>query len=171
MDTEILGSVLLVSSLRCFLPRSASLQSVYPLPNTITGVVDLMELSYRGVTYSAKPAQINADPLSVEGKYRGHDYGYHYAKSGDLPHTEFDLQYRGITIYTAPQSQESAPAASDHQDARVITSPLQLSFRDQLAQVHHHNLLDRLQRRIESAKARGDQDLIQILEAEERQMA
>jgi len=64
--------------------------------------------------------------------------------------------------------------AQSHQyptNRRLTTSDLRKLSRSEVAQMHRDNLRQRLEHRLQVAREQGDQRLIQMLEAEQRQTA
>lgn len=54
---------------------------------------------------------------------------------------------------------------------RLTTSETRHLSRSEVAQIHQSNVRERLEHRLQVARDRGDQSLIQLLEAEQRQAA
>jgi hypothetical protein len=117
----------------------------------------MLNLKYRGVTYSYSPAQAIADAVPVTLSYRG----VHYQPINQ-PALASDvlLKYRGI-FYKLGQS---------GQPTEVI-APQTVSRRDEVASIHQQSLLKNVQRRIEVAQERGDNHLLTLLLAEREQLA
>jgi hypothetical protein len=134
-----------------------------------------MELRYRGVAYTYEPVAPEMDPRTVEGKYRGHDYGFHFAKPIPLPEVDYPLIYRGVLYYSPAidkrTSTEPTPTVTAATHPAFFTHQPHQELLNQLSITHHQNIVERLHRRLQSAKERGDQQLVNLLEAEEKQMA
>ncbi len=115
-----------------------------------------MELVYRGAAHHFDPSIVEVPADEVETlAYRGQSYQCPLAKGIGIPQTPFDLVYRGVNYYTGYAS-GMEPTSSRHAN---------------LAELHRQNLQQRLQARIRSARSRGDQSLVQQLEAELQHMA
>ncbi len=106
-------------------------------------------LLYRGETYcvdpTADPLQVSALPQAYELLYRGSTY-----------HVNRDAQ-GNLTALT-----QSAKAPRSQSTAKVV--------KQAVSQVHQANQLDSLHRRLQSAQERGDQALLDLLEAERKQI-
>ncbi|KAM3090633.1 DUF4278 domain-containing protein [Phormidesmis sp. 146-35] len=125
--------------------------------------------------------------------YRGNSYEYNAdrtqsAQSFRAPYT---VMYRGVTMQIDPQAQMPARSESydlsyrgtryrldrDNQGRVNLTTlpanrkPTQIfSPQREAGRLHHTNLLNNLQRRLQAAQVQGDQTLIDLLEAERRQI-
>ena len=142
-----------------------------------------MKLIYRGNTYDYDPTE-----------YR-HDNAGHPVKPAPRLQAPYTLMYRGATYHvdpTVPQAQSSLPRAYDlmyrgatyqvDRDAEGNLTALTRSanasrksisarvFQQDASQLHQANLLSNLQRRLQSAQKRGDQALLDLLEAERKQI-
>ena len=117
----------------------------------------MLNLKYRGTTYSYNPDQPIADVASVTLSYRG----VHYQPTNQ-PALASDvlLKYRGIP-YKLGQSGQRAEA----------TIPQTVSRRAKVTSIHQQSLLKNVQRRIEVAQERGDNRLLALLLAEREQLA
>jgi Domain of unknown function (DUF4278) len=140
-----------------------------------------MKLSYRGTHYDHAPVSTEMVESDIAGQYRGQAFHVTYPKHIPVPQPALHLQYRGVNyrtsgdglLQTIPASVQTRPALEDEvMSAQILPfiQARQSRFSD-LAKVHHDNLLRNLQRRLEVAKARGDQFLIRQLEDEMQQIA
>lgn len=126
-----------------------------------------MKLSYRGTNYNYEPPALDVGEGIAMGKYRGQDYPVmRYPRHIPIPQAPLDLKYRGV-------------AYSTHQTDEAVTTTTAPSFQPvsvpqavthNLADIHRTHLLDRLAHRIQVARERGDQNLIQQLELEMREL-
>lgn len=107
-------------------------------------------LIYRGLALHVDP---NATPVPVPA----------------TPAT-YDLIYRGLNYHVNRDAQGVATAFTQPVSTKARTVSVSASPRRQLGQVHQANLTSNLQRRLEAAQARGDQQLIDLLEAERQQI-
>ena len=147
-----------------------------------------MRLTYRGVNYeSSQPSlesrevdvlrsretnrrcqtlQENALPLT----YRGVRYTTDQvaaAISSPVATTSKPLIYRGVK-YVKTESGKIRPV--DVMDSTMIPQNAALAFRE-IGKVHRENLRLNLERRLQSAKEKGDQTLVRLLEAESKELA
>lgn len=151
-----------------------------------------MKLIYRGVTYDYEPGQRNAVERPRHSQapytliYRGQvvdvDPRAFHVELSTLP-AHYDLLYRGVSYRVSRTGQGLAsavgrPAGKVRVDrvpaSRTQTEPAVPSLRrryTELDQIHQANLLNNLQHRLQSAREKGDQVLIELLEAEQKQIA
>ncbi len=125
-----------------------------------------MKLIYRGTTYDYDPTQPKRrdtrfdhlrEPLTL--RYRGNVYRFTPGQEAETyqPRSSYELIYRGSRYWVHPEG-EVAP----------VVKPTR-SIAD-LASVHRTNLQNNLQRRIAIAREKGDQTLLALLEAEQKQL-
>lgn len=117
----------------------------------------MLNLKYRGATYSYNPAQAIADTVPVTLSYRGVHYQpiHQPAIASDAL-----LKYRG-TSYKPGLSEQLTEAIA----------PQTVSRRAEVTSIHQQSLLKNVQRRIEIAQERGDDSLLVLLLAERDQIA
>lgn len=124
--------------------RTAPFKSIngYRTPYTVT---------YRGLSYTVNPNQPIAEP--------------------PLP-TSYDLRYRGLAYHVTRDAQGVATMTTQAPaQAQVGSKAIPASLpRNYTAKVHKANLLQNVQRRLQVARERGDQELIRLLEAELNQL-
>lgn len=151
---------------------------------------DTMKLTYRGITYDY-PLQPDLDEVGHQKPYVLTYRGLTYVVDPNarpiedsLPVT-YRLTYRGLSYdvvrnvpivtpepvpaaakATTASTQAIAPLAK----ARPETVPSTLP-RSYIGRIHKANLLQNVQRRLNVARERGDQELVRMLEAELRQIA
>lgn len=116
----------------------------------------MLNLKYRGTTYSYSPAQPVADAVSVTLSYRG----VHYQPINQ-PALASDalLKYRNVP-YKLRQI---------GQPVEVVESQT-MPRRAKETSIHQQSLLKNVQRRIEVAQERGDDRLLALLLAEREQL-
>ncbi|NJK64332.1 MAG: DUF4278 domain-containing protein [Synechococcaceae cyanobacterium SM2_3_1] len=129
-----------------------------------------MELTYRGVTHFYDPDTIEIHREEVTGRFRGQELNWRAVTSVALPEAILNLQFRGVPL-RASQVEATSLQQVQPQLRTKSLHPLQQNFIDQVAELHRRNILLRLQQRLQAAKARGDDNLVQLLEAEQQQMA
>jgi hypothetical protein len=135
-----------------------------------------MRLSYRGAQYQHQPSSVDLTDSGVSAQYRGQHYTVAYPHHVSVPQPTATLKYRGATYQTTktggirsiPAAVHPEMAATDR--AVSIPLPLQTQLRqlqaNEAARVHLETIRQRLQHRIEVAKARGDTTLLHELEKE-----
>lgn len=137
-----------------------------------------MELVYRGNTYESNPVAVDLVESSTVGQYRGQTYRFTYPRHIPVKQRTLDLKYRGVAYHRDAQGNvtSAAPSArpqSEAQPAYLISEP-SISRKAKLAdaaKVHHETICRHLQHRLEVARQKGDQTLIQQLENEMQQIA
>ncbi|MBD0304775.1 MAG: DUF4278 domain-containing protein [Tolypothrix sp. T3-bin4] len=85
-----------------------------------------MKLSYRGVTYSYDPPEVETTLGEVGGKYRGLDWRFHNLEQPPVLQPTVSLKYRGVDYQTGttptPNSTQptKTPTFSTQQKARLL---------------------------------------------------
>lgn len=146
-----------------------------------------MKLSYRGAHYDHQPTPVDMVDSGVSGQYRGQQLRFTYPRHVPVPQPVANLKYRGVAYQTTatgganPLAQSSGTVAGAHPELSAgerpvsIDLPLAAQVRrlqaSELARVHLENIRQRLQHRIEVAKAKGDTRLLHELEREMQRFA
>lgn len=114
-----------------------------------------MQLTYRGIAYVfVPPAPASCQRQAVRVRYRGLAWDWPAQSASVALPQSFALTYRGLALNPVAKTASRAPATiSPHMET------------------HRQNLLRRLQERIRSAQARGDEHLLQQLEQERQLLA
>lgn len=132
-----------------------------------------MKLTYRGVNYEGTPA-LEVTEGEIGGTYRGQQWKSHYVRHIPEPAPIPNLRYRGVAYRTGnattaiPKTVEQSAAARFRQ---TLVTRNQREVLDELTNNHMKNICRSLEHRLAVAKAKGDDNLIQLLEAESAQMA
>lgn len=132
-----------------------------------------MKLTYRGIDYERPPCNLEVTEGEVTGKYRGQDWRYHYPRHMLELQPKANLKYRAVPYKTCPVSHR--PVAK----IELQRQQLQRNFRqvqshtgiNEATKVHLDNIRRNLERRLQVAKASGNQNLIQMLEKESKDLA
>lgn len=143
-----------------------------------------MKLSYRGVRYDSVSTPISMVESEGVGHYRGGSFHFTYPRHIPVPQPVLELKYRGVAYQTnakggaesiSPAMRAAKAAVRDvfrptgvDQARSAIRS--RQAILGEVAKVHRQNIERSLQHRIEVAKARGDQNLVNILEREMQQI-
>jgi len=138
-----------------------------------------MKLIYRGNSYEYDPTQATGNTGRP-------------GRSAQPFRAPYTMMYRGVTMQIDPQAHTPARSEShdlsyrgtryrvdrDDQGRVNLTTlpanqkPIQtFSPQREAGRLHQTNLLNNLQRRLQSAQERGDQALVDLLEAERQQIA
>jgi len=142
-----------------------------------------MKLSYRGIPYDSVSTPINMIESEAVGHYRGGNFHFAYPRHIPVPQPALELKYRGVAYQTnasggsesispATRAAKAAvrdvfrPTGVDQARSAIRTRQAILS---EVARVHRQNIERSLQHRIEVAKSRGDQNLVNVLEREMQQ--
>jgi hypothetical protein len=138
-----------------------------------------MKLCYRGVEYDRCPPVLEVTESEILGRYRGRPLHFSYVRHIPFPQPVADLKFRGVAYHTNAQGQIEplAPAS----EVGTVRKPWSNSFnsmaqaRRQLlkesTRVHQENIRRSLERRMEVARAQGDEGLVRQLEEEMHQFA
>lgn len=129
-----------------------------------------MELTYRGVSHHYDPDTVEIRREEVTGRFRGQELTWRAVTSVSLPESILNLQFRGVPLRASQVDVTSLQPVQPQLNTKTL-HPLQQNFIDQVAELHRRNILLRLQQRLQAAKERGDDNLVQVLEAEQQQMA
>lgn len=128
-----------------------------------------MKLSYRGVSYENESLNLEFREGEIGGKYRGQEWKTHYPRHIPELKPKVYRQYRGVAYSSRP----SIRTESDLETAKLCSCPLIVStpqLPKNLEAIHRENLLRNLERRLDAAMTRGDQNLITLLEQELQQL-
>lgn len=145
-----------------------------------------MRLTYRGADYESSPLEVRETDI-----YRRHQQPRQYCRT--LQESGLPLSYRGIRYTTdSVATALSSPALRTAQTlsyrgvkyvrktdgstglvaSSVVTVPnTTMAALRELSRVHQENLRQNLARRLQTARARGDQELVKLLEAESEALA
>lgn len=138
-----------------------------------------MKLSYRGAHYDYEPIAANMAESELTGHYRGRHFQFNYPRHIPVPQPILTLNYRGSTYRTTATGGTEAlvPVEGLREVASTSTQSIKTSLRarqallSEVARVHRQNIQRSLEHRIEVARAKGDQQLINLLEREMQQIA
>lgn len=133
-----------------------------------------MKLSYRGVNYEVEASMLEVTEGEIGGQYRGQPWRFHYVRHMPKPQTVHTLKYRGIpyrTDHSPVEDSRTAAQSTTSIPRRIPTSHRQREILDELKSNHIRNIQRSLEHRLAVAKAKGDEQLIRMLEAESRDMA
>jgi Domain of unknown function (DUF4278) len=147
-----------------------------------------MKLIYRGASYDynpshsrlgnagrpARPTQSHQSPYTLI--YRGLttlvDPDAASAPEDMLP-ASYELIYRGTAYQVNRDAKGTATVVSQPSGTKIQAKPVSVPSilpKRYIGKVHQANLLANLQHRLQIAQARGDQKLIELLEAERQQI-
>jgi hypothetical protein len=134
-----------------------------------------MKLSYRGVSYNNEPFSLEMTEGEIGGKYRGQDWKYHYPRHIPQLQPKLYQQYRGIVYSTSAVSLAEYPATAQS-ESQNHTCPVPLRkpckvVTNELTKTHLENMRRNLERRLEVAKAKGDEKLVNLLQQESQDLA
>jgi hypothetical protein len=137
-----------------------------------------MKLSYRGVSYEKTSPTLEVTESEIVGKYRGQTYNVAYPRHIAVPDAIVNLSYRGVpyfigktgTTRDALERQISCEGMAPLGDRKLPTDTSRRKVLDNAAKSHLANIHRSLEHRIQVAKAKGDENLIRLLEAESKQL-
>ncbi|MFE1744155.1 DUF4278 domain-containing protein [Coleofasciculus sp. H7-2] len=138
-----------------------------------------MKLSYRGVSYEKTSPTLEVTESEIVGKYRGQTYNIAYPRHIVVPDAIVNLNYRGVPYFIGKTgttrdalqrqnflSEGMAPLS----DRKLPTDTNRQKVLDNAAKSHLANIHRSLEHRLQVAKAKGDENLIRLLEAESKQL-
>jgi Domain of unknown function (DUF4278) len=129
-----------------------------------------MKLCYRGVSYDYNPPQVKVAEGPVVGRYRGANWRSTIVIDNPIPQIAATLTYRGVTYHTNSQEQV-AQAVPQATPGFAKVAPSRRKAASEVAQAHRSSVLKTLERRLQVAYNKGDANLINLLEAEWKQLA
>lgn len=124
-----------------------------------------MKLSYRGASYISEPPTLDMIDGDIGGKYRGQAWTVRQPRHIPMAPPTPDLKYRGATYKTNSVPTATAPSPTTQ------TCPYRHHVRSEVAQTHRTHIYKLLEQRMQAAKARGDAELLKLLENESKQLA
>lgn len=133
-----------------------------------------MRLSYRGAEYDYEPTSVETTNSGLTGQYRGQSFGFSYPRHIPVPQSVHTLTYRGAVCRTNPGSRVEAMASRSAVELSncitIARLPIAMQInrlqKDEVTETHRQNIQRRLKQRIQAAKSRGDELLLQHLEQE-----
>ncbi|NEO31478.1 MAG: DUF4278 domain-containing protein [Symploca sp. SIO3C6] len=125
-----------------------------------------MKLTYRGVKYEAEPSKLAVAQGKIGGKYRGLNWRLHHPLELPKPEPVYNLKYRGVPYCTGQGSITKRPK-SVAKPAATLRRNQRQKVLEQIKAVHLTNIRCTLERRMQVAKAQGDEQLVRLLEAEQ----
>lgn len=138
-----------------------------------------MKLAYRGVSYKSNPPNLELIESEMGGKYRDANWKQKYPRHVAVPQPKVDMMYRGVSYDVGdPLDVEAVRlrrnyAANSTVAATNTDVPAESSRQQVLAKmnnVHINNIRRNLERRLQVAQEKGDENLIRLLEAEFKQL-
>lgn len=134
-----------------------------------------MRPSNLGVTYQSYPPSIEVTEGELLGKTRGLNQGNSYPRHIPGAIAAVNLNYRRAAYcvnrkldsftFTDTNSSQPPPARWESEYSYQIRIPAQV------ANILKTNIWEKLERRMQAAKAKGDENLIRLLEEESKQLA
>jgi hypothetical protein len=129
-----------------------------------------MKLSYRGNNYASEAiSHLEVRETAITGKYRGHHWRYKLPQHIPQLQPKIYLQYRGIAYSTCPNMAISGEG--DKCTCVPLNQKCPKLVVQNTEQVHLENLRRNLERRLDIAKAKGNYNLVEMLEKESQQLA
>jgi hypothetical protein len=133
-----------------------------------------MKFSHRGANYDDALSMLEVTEREIGNMSRGQKREFTYVRHIPEPLPLRNRQFRSVTYCTAqPTAAEStltAPRVITVSD-RTSLSCKKRELLDELMNSHLQNIQRSLEHRLQVARAKGDQKLVQLLEAESKQMA
>lgn len=133
-----------------------------------------MKLTYRGVAYEANNPVSELTQGEVGGKYRGAQWKPKYLKHIPVPPLAVDLKYRGNSYSLGdPIDVEANLLPKRFKGVKItpeqVQAPIQLPA-NEVNSTHLANIRNNLERRLQVAIEKGDEDLIRLLQIEAREL-
>jgi hypothetical protein len=127
-----------------------------------------MKLSYRGAKYENASSILEVTEGEIGGTYRGQSWRLNYVRHIPEPPSVHDLRYRGVA-YRTGQTEVAVPstAAGSRCTLPALHKRQREKVLDEAARTHLTNIRRSLERRMQVAKAKGDEKLVRLLQEEE----
>ncbi len=134
-----------------------------------------MKLTYRGIGYESQPQTFNLMEGEIGGKYRGNDWQVSYPRHIPVPPTMSQLTYRGVqynsgATVTTPVPEVVPKKGIGAMGRTLVDANPAKKIMEEVAKLHRNNICRSLERRMQAAKMRGDDDLIEQLQMESQQL-
>jgi hypothetical protein len=137
-----------------------------------------MKFQYRGINHKSYIPAIEVMEGEVGGQYRGTCWKHHYPRHIPTPQPIVGLKYRGASYCSGhPIDVEASILRRQYENKTIAKSMPQetaISNRQKvlakLNSTHTANILQNLEHRLQVAREKGDQKLIQMLEIEASQL-
>ncbi|MEC4983028.1 MAG: DUF4278 domain-containing protein [Oscillatoria sp. PMC 1068.18] len=134
-----------------------------------------MKLSYRGIGYDRQSLSLEVLEGEIIGKYRGQDIRAKYPRHIPQLQPKVYLQYRGIAYSKRPvvkcQALPLTQPNSTVDPCTFLSNQVNRGISEEAAQIHLDNIRRSLERRMQVAKATGNQDLVRLLEQESQELS
>lgn len=139
-----------------------------------------MRLTYRGAHYQSQQPSLETTESEILGKYRGQEYPIQHPRHMAVPEGVAALKYRGqpylsertgMTVDTMQARSNPSVRTTSFVDRHSSACPTRQRALDAAARQHFQNIKERLDHRLQVAKAKGDHALIRMLEDEFRQIS
>lgn len=127
-----------------------------------------MKLSYRGAQYDYTQPSLEVTEGEILRQHRSASFRCQTVQEMPVPQSGLPLLYRGIH-YVSSAGSCASDVAQPVLKGVVIPETTRLARRE-IARLHRANLVQNLERRLHVAKTHGNQDLVNLLEAERRQL-
>jgi hypothetical protein len=125
-----------------------------------------MKLSYRGNKYDNASSFLEVREGDIGGTYRGQTWRSHYVRHIPEPAPVHDLRYRGVA-YRIGQAAVAMPTAAEGRCTLPVSHRREREKElDEVSRMHLSNIRRSLERRMQVAKAKGDEKLVRLLEQE-----
>jgi hypothetical protein len=133
----------------------------------------IMKLSYLGVNYQEGPSTLEVTEREMGGIYRSQNRQFGYVRHIPEPLPMQDRKYRGIAYRNAkPATEAPTVVAKPVPPVPPQTFPTRnkCEVLEEMMNSHLRNIHRSLEHRLQVARAKGDQKLVRLLEAESEQM-
>lgn len=140
-----------------------------------------MKLTYRGNQYDASFPPVDVVESEITGKYRGQSVQFSYPRHIPVPQTPHSLKYRGVCYSktepehplkeVTPLTPTEIQPVEARQGATLRLVTFEKTLDENLAKVHSDHLCRLLERRRQAAAARGDMNLLRLLDLEAKEIA
>ena len=128
-----------------------------------------MQTSYRGVNFQSSAPTLEVAENEMASRYRGESLNFSYVRHIPLPPAIPNPMNRLVTE-SSTTSPFATPGKREVIDEAYYAPQVSEKILHEVSAIHQENIRRNLERRLEVAKARGDQSLIRQLQVESQQL-
>lgn len=133
----------------------------------------IMKRTYRGIPYEVDASEVKMVDSQLRGQYRGAVFNYRQPVAVPVPQPVLSLCYRGVEYRNDGRSIAVVPMPQVTPTLQPTSTAFQLRQQQlqDLEMIHRANIRRTVEQRLASAREKGNDKLVQMLEAELQQFA
>ncbi|MGD1902397.1 MAG: DUF4278 domain-containing protein [Geitlerinemataceae cyanobacterium] len=126
-----------------------------------------MEFCYRGVRYNRPAQTLETTESEILARYRGNAYRVRYSERVEISQPSPLCKYRGVPYRTLADGSIGTVSPEERRSLVPLAAKVALT---EAQRIHTRHLCYRLNERITTARASGDERLVAMLEREGREL-